>query len=291
MTGAHGAVRQYPAAMVNITNKCNLRCRHCFIFREGNPNDPMSRIDTPTMLRKLAELQRIHGIQTMLWMGGEPLLRPDVLREGVKIFPRNNVTTNGTLDLIDLPNSLYVISIDGPPDQNDAIRGEGTFGKIMRTLSRIPEDFGPTVTAQAVVTRTNEDRLEELVELLRPTRIEGMTFSFYSPPREDGSDLAWTSLERRDRAVREVMRLKREYPDFVWNKQRSLELTLASNAKSVTDDCPAKRYVLPLYVEGKDFVSPFCCYGNDVDCDRCGAWVVFNIAAKLEGSWLSDARA
>jgi hypothetical protein len=27
-------------------------------------------------------------------------------------------------------------------------------------------------------------------------------------------------------------------------------------------------------------VTPFCCYGNDVDCGRCGAWVVFSLAAK-----------
>lgn len=285
------APRSYPAAMVNITNKCNLRCKHCFIFRDDNPNDPTSRMDVPTMIGKLSALQEAHGIQTMLWMGGEPLLRPDVLREGVKIFPRNNVTTNGTHDLIDLPNTLYVISIDGPPDLNDSIRGKGTFEKVMKTLSRVPEPFGPTVMAQAVVTRTNEDRLEELVQLLMPTRTEGMTFSFYSPPAEDHSGLSWNSLARRDRAVREVMRLKRAYPDFVWNKQRALELTLSPNAKSVTDNCPSKRLVLPLYQDGNDFVSPFCCYGNDVDCDLCGGWVVFHIAAKLEGSGYFGVRA
>ncbi len=32
---------------------------------------------------------------------------------------------------------------------------------------------------------------------------------------------------------------------------------------------------------GDHFTTPFCCYGNDVDCDRCGAWAVFHIAAKL----------
>ena len=36
--------------------------------------------------------------------------------------------------------------------------------------------------------------------------------------------------------------------------------------------------------EGDEFVTPFCCYGNDVDCDLCGAWAVFYIAAKLEAA-------
>lgn len=273
---------QYPAAMVNITNRCNLRCRHCFVFREGNPNDPHDEMDTQTMLRKLEELQKRHGIHTMLWMGGEPLLRPDVLREGVKFFARNHITTNGTLDLIDLPRSIYVISIDGPPELNDAVRGKGSFKKVMNTLGRVPDKFEPTVMCQCVVTRKNEDALEELVDLLQPTRAEGITFSFYVPPRDDHSELTWGSLEPRDKAVREAIRLKDMYPDFIWNNRRSLEMMLSGNSKAITDNCPSKKFVLPLYLEGSQFITPFCCYGNDVDCDLCGAWVVFYIAAKLE---------
>jgi MoaA/NifB/PqqE/SkfB family radical SAM enzyme len=239
-------------------------------------------MDTSTMLRKVSELQKRHGIQTMLWMGGEPLLRPDVLCEGAKLFSKNIVTTNGTLDLIDLPRCIYVISVDGPPELNDPIRGQGSFGKVMNTLSRVPADFEPTVMCQCAVTKLNEDALEQLVELLRPTRAEGMTFSFYVPTRNDESELTWGTLERRDKAVREVIRLKRENPDFIWNSSRALELTLSENAKAVTDNCPPNKLLLPLYLHGNEFVSPFCCYGNDVDCDLCGSWAIFNIAAKLE---------
>ena len=277
----------YLAAMVNITNKCTLRCKHCFVYRDGNPNEREDAMDTPMMLEKLAELQKRHGIQAMLWMGGEPLLRPGVLQDGVNLFVQNTVTTNGTLAPIELPGCTYVISVDGPPELNDAIRGKGTFRKVMGTLSNIPENFASTIMCQSVVTKQNEDSLEELVKLLQPTRAEGMTFSFYVPGKSDTSGLTWGSLERRDDAVNRVMELKKKYPDFIWNKQRSLELMLSENAKSVTDNCPSKKHVLPLYLEGNEFVSPYCCYGNDVDCDLCGAWVVFYLAAKIEeGSML-----
>lgn len=281
MSQPQGQPQLFPAAMVNITNRCTLRCRHCFVFRDGNPVSPENEMDTPTMLNTLKTLQKRHYIHTMLWMGGEPLLRPDVLSQGVKLFHDNHITTNGTLDLIDLPGCIYVISIDGPPGLNDAIRGNGTFDKVMKTLSRVPASFGSTVMCQCVVTRTNEDRLEELVHLLMPTRIEGMTFSFYVPTRNDRSAQTWGSLERRDRAVLEALRLKDTYPDFIWNTRHTLELTLSQNAKAITDDCPAKQFVLPLYLDGDRFVSPFCCYGNDADCDLCGAWVVFYLADKL----------
>ena len=300
MDDAYDPHRQYPAAMVNITNRCTLRCRHCFVFREENPCDPRNEMGTGMMLEKLAGLGERHGIHTMLWMGGEPLLRPDVLLEGVKHFERNHITTNGTIDLLDLPSpgrdaprepavdhtdggrNLYVISIDGPPGLNDTIRGQGSFDKVMGTLGRVPDDFGPTVMCQCVVTKVNEGALAELVEILLPTRLEGMTFSFYVPRRHDNSEFSWGSLERRDAVVREVMRLKGEYPEFVWNNLRSLELMLSENSKAVTDNCPSMRYVLPLYLDGEEFVVPYCCYGNDVDCDLCGAWVVFYIAALLE---------
>ena len=276
--------RFWPAAMVNITNKCTLRCRHCFVFREGNPADPRDEMDAKTMIATLAELQKRHGINTMLWMGGEPLLRPDVLREGVKIFKQNNITTNGTLDLIDLPRSIYIVSLDGPPKINDEVRGKGSFEKVMKTLSRVPDNFGPTIMVQCVVTRKNEESLAELVEILRSTRVQGMTFSFYVPRQHDDSELTWGTLARRDQAVAEALRLKDQHPDFIWNNRRSLELTLSPNARAVTDNCPSKRFVLPLYLDRANFVQPFCCYGNDVDCDLCGAWVVFYIAAKMERS-------
>ena len=282
MNETETAFRQYPAAMVNITNRCTLRCKHCFVYREGNPNDQKDEMETPRMLKKLEALKRRHGIQAMLWMGGEPLLRPDVLQDGVNLFSQNTVTTNGTLAPLELPNCTYVISVDGPPDVNDEIRGKGTFKKVMETLSRIPEKFASTIMCQCAVTKQNEHALKDLVGLLRPTRAEGMTFSFYVPCRSDTSNLTWGSLERRDEAVHRVMELKKKYPEFVWNKKRSLDLMLSENAKSITDNCPSKKYVLPLYLEGGEFVTPYCCYGNDVDCDLCGAWVVFYLAAKLE---------
>ena len=88
-----------------------------------------------------------------------------------------------------------------------------------------------------------------------PTRIEGLTFSFYVPRAEDDSELTWGSLERRDKAVRETLRLKDKYPDFIWNNRRTLELTLSENAKAITDDCPVKNFMLPLYLEGDEFVQ------------------------------------
>jgi MoaA/NifB/PqqE/SkfB family radical SAM enzyme len=177
---------------------------------------------------------------------------------------------------------VYVVSLDGPEDINDRVRGEGCFKRVLRTLEHIPEPFEPTVQVQCVVTRENEHRLEELLHTIIDTRVDGLVYTFYIPRRNDTTLLAWHSLEEREPAVRRVMELKRRYPDFVWNSQVSLELMLPASSKEVTDNCLPKQYLLPLYLNGKEFEVPFCCAGNDADCDLCGMWGVFHFAAKIK---------
>jgi MoaA/NifB/PqqE/SkfB family radical SAM enzyme len=277
---------QYPGAMVNVTNRCNLKCTHCFVFREGNPNDPTGEMTPERLLSELRRLRDRHGIRYMMWMGGEPMLRWRVLEKGLPLFPRNAITTNGTVPLKDFgPELTYVISLDGPREVNDPVRGSGVFDRVMKTLAAIPKGFQPTVMVQCVVHRENQDRLEELVQELRPTNAQGLTFSFYVPRAGEVSPQAWESVEERETAVDMVFDLKRRYPDFIWNSSRSLELMRPATAKLVTDNCPMMKSMLPLYIEGNDFTTPFCCYGNDVDCDRCGSWGVFATAAKMPGPW------
>jgi MoaA/NifB/PqqE/SkfB family radical SAM enzyme len=287
LSGHYRSDARYPAAMVNVTNRCNLACRHCFVFRDANPNETPESIrdelGDAEMLETLAALRDRHGIVTMLWMGGEPLLKPRLLAEGIRLFPRNTITTNGTAPLIDFgPGVLYVVSLDGPEDLNDAIRGEGVFRRVLRNLASLPESFSSPVQVQCVVTRRNQARLEELALALRETRAGWMTFSFYVPRADDAGPDAWATNEERAAAVREVLRLKAKYPGFIRNTTRSLELMLPPHAERITAACPARNAVLPLYLEDDHFTTPFCCYGNDVDCTRCGAWIVFHLAARME---------
>jgi MoaA/NifB/PqqE/SkfB family radical SAM enzyme len=276
----------YPGAMVNLTNHCNLKCKHCFVFREGNPNQATGEMKPERLLSELRRLRDRHGIRYMMWMGGEPMLRWRVLEKGLPLFRRNTITTNGTIPLVDFgPDVTYVISLDGPREVNDPVRGEGVFDRVMETVAAIPEGFPPTVVAQCVLHRENQDRAEELVQELLPTKVQGLVFSFYVPRAGEVSPMAWEDNEEREAAIDIVFDLKRRYPSFIWSSSRSLELMRPPTAKLVTDDCPMQKIMLPLYIEGDHFTTPFCCYGNDVDCDRCGSWGVFATAAKMPGPW------
>jgi MoaA/NifB/PqqE/SkfB family radical SAM enzyme len=137
---------RYPGAMVNVTNHCNLACEHCFVFRDGNPNHAAGEMKPERLLSELKRLRDRHGVRSMLWMGGEPMLRWRVLEKGLSLFPRNTITTNGTVPLKDFgPDLTYVISLDGPREVNDPVRGSGVFDRVMKTVAAIPDGFRPTV--------------------------------------------------------------------------------------------------------------------------------------------------
>ena len=120
-----------PVAMINITNRCTLRCKHCFVYREGTPNTPQKdEMTTNQMIKEIKKYRRKFGIIRMVWMGGEPLLRKDVLKRGIKLFPQNTITTNGTLPLIENWCNLYGLNYLGEkPEVAFNLRQEMVYSK------------------------------------------------------------------------------------------------------------------------------------------------------------------
>jgi sulfatase maturation enzyme AslB (radical SAM superfamily) len=145
------------------------------------------------MIEEIKKYKRKYGIYSMVWMGGEPLLRKDALELGVKLFPRNVITTNGTLPLINLGSKTkWVISLDGPEEINDEIRGRGCFKRAIKNLQNLPDDFAGDLQSQCVVTKKNEESLEELITfLMKESPIRGLTFTFYVPRKNDISEFSW----------------------------------------------------------------------------------------------------
>lgn len=274
--------REFATALVNVTNACNLSCKHCFVFRDENPNQPKDKMDDATMLEQLRLLRDKHQIKSMLFMGGEPMIRKELVLEGIKMFDRPAIVTNGTYGIPSVPGCLVTVSLDGPEHLSDPIRGEGVFQKVKEAVFARQPDDGTIVMLQMAVTRENEQGIEEFVEEVKDWPLSGIAFTFYVPTRNDTSGLAWPNLSDRDEAVRRVMAVKRKYSDRVKANIGALELMLSDVALKYTgengENCLMMN-TLPLYMgDGGHFERTFCCYGNDVDCSACGAYSVFNTA-------------
>jgi MoaA/NifB/PqqE/SkfB family radical SAM enzyme len=273
---------RYRSALVNVTNVCNLECRHCFVFRADNPNLARDKMDDATMLHQLRVLRDKHGIKSMLFMGGEPMIRKNLVMEAIKLFEHSSIVTNGTYGIPSVPGGLVTVSLDGPERMNDPIRGKGVFRKVKEAIFARNAGDGTTVILQMTITKENAPGLEEFIEEVKDWPLDGVAFTLYVPTMGEHAPLAWDDLRERDAVLDRVIALKRKYPDLIKSNIPALEMMKSDRAMNYTGErgehC-GMRAVLPLYMgAGGNFERPFCCYGNGVDCTRCGAYGVFNSA-------------
>lgn len=115
------------------TNRCNLHCLYC-----DHPELAGDELDARQALALVDALAAAGTVRLSL-TGGEPLLRedlPEIIRRAVGHGMIVGLNTNGML-LDERPEVLaevqrVTMSLDGPREIHDAIRGEGAFDKVLQ---------------------------------------------------------------------------------------------------------------------------------------------------------------
>ena len=150
----------------NITYRCNQRCRYCGVRREEVRDADTARV--VDIIERLARL----GTRVVVLSGGEPLVRDDIGRiidACARHRMRVLLKSNGAL----LPERLgelrrvgeVQISLDGPREVHDRIRGAGSFDKVVEAVG-VCRQAGIPVCLTAVLTRHSLPRLPELLDIV-----------------------------------------------------------------------------------------------------------------------------
>jgi len=159
---------------IEITARCNLRCRYCYFFN----NTAVEYRDLPTdaWLTFFDELGSL-GVMTVTLAGGEPFIREDLstLLEGlVRNRMRFSLLSNG--GLIDDAIASFIartgrcglvqISIDGScAAVHDTCRGHGAFEGAIRGI-RTLQHHGVPVGVRVTIHRRNVHDLNNITHLL-----------------------------------------------------------------------------------------------------------------------------
>lgn len=132
-----------------VTNKCNLRCKHCFNRTNENENTNELSLDEYEKISKSMSF-----FSSGLFCGGEPFIRKD-LSEIIRLFRKNNnmqwasTTTNGIMTdsiveqtekiCFEDKNKRFVLnfSLDGYEKEHDLIRGTGVYKKVIETIKEV----------------------------------------------------------------------------------------------------------------------------------------------------------
>lgn len=127
-----------------MTYRCNLRCTMCWqwgeqgLFHDLSREHELQQLDLATLCAVVDDVAE-EGTGVFLW-GGEPFLHRDILPFVEHVKSRGmycSINTNGTYlprdarKLVDLGVDAIMVSVDGPLEVHDRIRGmNGSFQKI-----------------------------------------------------------------------------------------------------------------------------------------------------------------
>ncbi len=172
-----------PVVVWNVTRRCNLKCVHCYAHaRDELFPDELSTAEGKRVIDDLSAF----GSPVILFSGGEPLMRPDLIEladYAVSKGMRAVISTNGTLitpavaaQLKNVGLSYVGISLDGMRDVNDRFRGvRGAFQMALDGIEACKE-AGIKVGLRFTMNRLNAQEIPAIFDLLEERDIPRVCF-------------------------------------------------------------------------------------------------------------------
>ena len=177
------AAERRPIVVWNVTRSCNLRCVHC--YSDSHAQKYPGELTLEEAKRVIDDLVAFK-VPALLFSGGEPLTRPDLLElmeyaatSGLRV----TLSTNGTL--IDEPTAQWLheigltyagISLDGIGETNDLFRGKkGAFDGAVRGM-RNCRAVGQKVGLRLTLTRRNCMDLHDIFNFIEAEDIQRACF-------------------------------------------------------------------------------------------------------------------
>ena len=175
--------------IVDLTYRCNLRCKMCYVFKEGVP-EGIKELSTDEVKSIVDQMSGFY--KTITYTGGEPLVRKDIIEiiQYTKSKCRCSLLTNGVLLTDDICRQLVksgidnvIISIDGVEALHNKIRNnqqafqksiEGV--KLLQKYKKELEASKPHIHFNTVIMPENIDDLYKVAKLAGELNIDSAVF-------------------------------------------------------------------------------------------------------------------
>ena len=257
---------------VIVTDKCNLKCKHCSV------NNITAVVYPYVQIQK--EMQQLYdmgvrilffcGGETFLWKDGERTLRDLVVDAKTMGFLIVNVVTNGTYP-IDLPEAdLILLSLDGDRDRHNAIRGD-TYDTIMENINNATSD---NICFYMAINQMNKEVVRDVCITARDTKnVRAVSFNFHTP-YPDTKELALSKEEKANCCKVIAKMMKEGVPVF--------------NLKSafpylINNSFPTPCYQCVVVENGKVSTCGRCVEVPGL-CDECGYFFVAEYTLLFRGN-------
>jgi radical SAM protein with 4Fe4S-binding SPASM domain len=173
---------------LQITNECQLRCRHC----SQESRDPLADELTLDEIKKLLDDLSAIGCFEVNLAGGEPFLREDLLHiitYARKLGINVSISTSGLFvsrvvakKIAELGIKRLRISFDGATEKSyDYFRGKGTYRRAIRGIKTLRELFDVPITIHTVLMKPNLGEMLTIVRAVQKLKCDIWSVDFVKP--------------------------------------------------------------------------------------------------------------
>lgn len=207
---------EYFAFQWHITDSCDQRCSHCYIFAEGHPNlieMPAKRAEE-VILQATEMCRRMERLPYFYITGGDPLLHRNIWEILSMLKDRDipftilgnpfHLTDEVCGRLKAMGCQKYQLSIDGLRDTHDSIRRPGSFDATLDKIDVLKRN-GIRVAVMTTVSGTNINEIPGIIDIVVAKGVDVFAFGRYCPTSEEKS----THISPDE---------YREFLDTIWHK-------------------------------------------------------------------------
>lgn len=160
-------------AWIEVTRACNLPCQHCYINAGKARQDELSTAEMKQLLDEL----KAHGVFCVVFLGGEPFLRPDFLElvhyahaQGfvISIGSNGSYITQDVIAQLPRQETFVSISLDGVAFQRQ-MRVLSTYDEVRERLLLLKHNDIPT-GVMCVLTEHNVEEVDQILDFAMAQR-------------------------------------------------------------------------------------------------------------------------
>ena len=174
-------ITSLPILVIFPHNRCNCRCVMCDIWRIRQVREITPR-DLEPHLTSLREL----NVKWIVFSGGEPLMHSDISSlshvcraEGVRVtLLTAGLTLEKRADIVAASIDDLIVSIDGPPDIHDKIRGvPGAYRRLQRGIEALRQLRAEMpIHGRCTIQKGNFGELRNTVHAARALNLNSISF-------------------------------------------------------------------------------------------------------------------
>ncbi|MBR1889788.1 MAG: radical SAM/SPASM domain protein, ACGX system [Alloprevotella sp.] len=186
----------YFAFQWHITDECDQRCKHCYIFSEGHPK--LIEMPWEKLVAVLANIERMairmQRLPYLYITGGDPILHSCFWRfldlihsKGIPFTIMGNpfhLTDEVCFRLKALGCRKYQLSLDGLRETHDRFRKSGSFDSTLQAIDTIRHS-GLHCAVMSTISAMNIDEIPQLIDILVEHNVDIFAFGRYCPTSED----------------------------------------------------------------------------------------------------------